>query len=230
MLLVSADHGKAVAAVVVSLGTLLLTTGPDIHLIDGAAGGILLNPAEQTHQRCPITLHGTTRASNLCLVLDGLERGYGRWQIDFLAFQRVGQRVAHLVGVDEHHIVLTALEIAHNIVIVTHAHTIVLEMCGQFLGHLLVINKERRLLLADIGMRNGYWCEVNIRASHVEQPCNLVEGADEHGIGTIELERAHEPVEFALDCLTGQSLVMNIGLAHGAHGSVGPDAVGRSKV
>ena len=85
VLLVTADHREAVLAVQVLLGAELLPLGPHVHLVDGATGGRLLNPLEQTHQGGAVALHGVAEAVDLHLVLDALEVGDGGAEVNLLA-------------------------------------------------------------------------------------------------------------------------------------------------
>ena len=143
MLLVAANHGEAVLAVQVLLGTEFHTLVPDVHLIDRAAGGSLLDPLEQAYQRGSVALHGVAESLDLHIVLDALQVGDGRAEVNLLALQGVGQGVTHAVGVDENDLVLAhTLQEMNNVVIVAHPHTTCFEMLAHLVGNLVLIDEQ----------------------------------------------------------------------------------------
>ena len=203
-----------------------------VHLVDAlAVVHSPFQPHECPDQRRTVALHGAAEPGYLHLVLHSFDGCDGRVSIDFLRRHGIGQRVAHAIGVDEHHLVLAAaLQKAHHVVVVAHAHIHRLEMAPHLIGDFVLIDENAPLTLRQVGIGYNHRREGHIGAAQVECPGYLVEGGDDYRLGTGLPHGIEHPLNLALHILAGKFLAVHIGLPCRARGPVGPDVVGRAEV
>ncbi len=232
MLLVAGYHAKAVAAIHVILCALALQAAVHIELGHDLGGGhAALEPHHHARQRRAVALHGAARAGYLHIVFNGLQRHYGRGGIHLAAHYGLGQRVAHAVGVDEHHLALGALlKESLHIVVGAHAHVVGLEVGAHFGSELAVVDEEHALALRHIGEGYHHRGVGHIGAAQVKEPRNLVERGHKGAGGPGLLHRLHSAVDFAVNRLASQVFAVHIGLGSRPLGAVGPDFVGGIEV
>ena len=165
---------------------------------------------------------------DLHLILDALEVGDGRAEVNLLALQRIGEGVTHAVGVDEHHFVLIdALQEVNDVVIFADSHPAVLEVLAHLVGHLVLIDEQLLVVMGNKGKGDGNRREIHVVAAQVQQPGNVVEGGHQHCGGFVVLEHLEQAFDFCIGFLAGILHVMDKGRFTGARGAVSPNLVGR---
>ena len=135
----------------------------------------------------------------------------------------LSEGIAHAIGVDHHR--ETVFEFAQeffDIVVGFHLHIILLQVCRHLIGDFFFIHEEHALAIAHKGKSNCHRRVSHIRATHIQQPRDIVECRDKQRIGIRLLHGIHHTADFAFYGFAGKCFIVYKKRIHGSGRSIGP--------